>query len=199
MADSPDIDDFARALGALEGPLLDALSDIPAAIWIADPLGRIRWLNVAATALVAARPGTHFSRYVSDDAVADARELFARTIHGGLGSSVQEVTLVAVAGPVAAELISVPLRDDARVVGVVTLVRALDERPDEWRRTMPRLTPRQHQVLEHLGNGRSTQEIAQALQVSEDTVRNHVRFLLAELGVRTRLEAVVIAFRNGWL
>jgi len=54
-------------------------------------------------------------------------------------------------------------------------------------------------VLELLAHGRSTAEIAQALQISEQTVRNHIRHLLAELNVRTRLEAVVTAFRNGWL
>jgi len=30
-------------------------------------------------------------------------------------------------------------------------------------------------------------------------VRNHIRFLLAELRVRSRLEAVVVALRNNWL
>jgi DNA-binding CsgD family transcriptional regulator len=200
MSDSRDNDDLARVLRELEGPLLDALCDIPAAIWIADRLGRMRWLNVAAAALVGARHGAHFSRFIAEDGIADARETFARKIHGRLESTVQRLTLISAAGPVSAELISVPLRDGGHVVGVIALVRALDEGRDaQPRRTQPRLTPRQHQVLEHLANGRSTSEIAQAMQITEETVRNHVRYLLAELGVHTRLEAVVAAFRNCWL
>ena len=86
------------------------------------------------------------------------------------------------------------------MIGVITFISASEEGGEaRRRRRKPRLTPRQHQVLELLAHGRSTGEIAQALQISENTVRNHIRHLLSELGVRTRLEAVVVAFRNGWL
>jgi two-component system response regulator DesR len=61
------------------------------------------------------------------------------------------------------------------------------------------LTPRQHQVLELLAAGASTRRIAAELQIAEETARNHIRLLLAELRVHTRLEAVVAAFRNGWI
>jgi DNA-binding NarL/FixJ family response regulator len=54
-------------------------------------------------------------------------------------------------------------------------------------------------VLELLAQGHSTARIAAELQIADETARNHVRLLLAELGVHTRLEAVVVAFRNGWL
>jgi DNA-binding NarL/FixJ family response regulator len=64
---------------------------------------------------------------------------------------------------------------------------------------LPRLTPRQHQVLELLADGAATATIAGRLGISEDTARNHIRLLLQELRVHTRLEAVVAAFRNGWL
>jgi DNA-binding CsgD family transcriptional regulator len=67
------------------------------------------------------------------------------------------------------------------------------------RQPKPRLTPRQHQILDLLTEGRSTAQIARALQITEETTRNHVRRLRGELGVHTRLEAVVVAFRNDWL
>jgi DNA-binding NarL/FixJ family response regulator len=67
------------------------------------------------------------------------------------------------------------------------------------REPLPDLTPRQHETLEHLAQGLSTPEIAARMQVAEETARNHIRGLLRELGVHSRLEAVVKAFRNDWL
>jgi DNA-binding CsgD family transcriptional regulator len=98
------------------------------------------------------------------------------------------------------EVESVQICDADEVIGELAFVCTASERVGvRQRRRKPRLTPRQHQVLELLAQGRSTEEIAQALQISEQTVRNHIRHLLAELNVRTRLAAVVAAFRNGWL
>jgi DNA-binding CsgD family transcriptional regulator len=200
MAPPDEPEHLVSVLRRLDGPLMDALGDMPVAIWIADRLGRVRWLNRAARDLLSARPGVHFSRFVAPEEVGDARERFARKIHGSLDSTVQRLTLNAVAGLVDAELTSVPIRDGSHVIGVMTLVRADEQRVDApRRRAKPRLTPRQHQVLELLAHGRSTAEIAQALQITEDTVRNHIRYLLAALRVRSRLEAVVVAFRNEWL
>ena len=193
-------DHLARILRELPAPLLIALRDVPLPIWVVDRLGCIRWLNAAASERIGARLGAHFSRFVAAEGVADARDLFARKIHGRLDSTVQRMTLNGTAGPVNAELTSVAIRDGDEVIGVITFISAQEERGEaRRRRRKPRLTPRQHQVLELLAHGRSTREIAQALQISEDTVRNHIRHLLSELDVRTRLEAVVVAFRNGWL
>jgi DNA-binding NarL/FixJ family response regulator len=61
------------------------------------------------------------------------------------------------------------------------------------------LTPRQYEVLGLLAHGESTSGIATRLGIAEETTRNHIRLLLQELDVHTRLEAVVVAFRNGWL
>lgn len=186
-----------RPLG-LGGPLLDALGAMPVPMWVADRLGRVRWMNVAAMSLVGSRLDSHFSGLIAPEFVADARELYARKLDGRLDYAVQQVSLVTAAGPAAVELTSVPIRGDEGVVGVITLVR---EAPASTvrRRPKPRLSPRQHQVLELLAQGRSTAEIARQLEISEDTVRNHIRYLLTELRVRTRLEAVVVAFRNDWL
>jgi DNA-binding NarL/FixJ family response regulator len=57
------------------------------------------------------------------------------------------------------------------------------------------LTPRELQVLRLLAQGAGTQEMASQLQVSPNTIRNHVRALLQKLGAGTRLEAVTIARR----
>jgi DNA-binding CsgD family transcriptional regulator/PAS domain-containing protein len=61
----------------------------------------------------------------------------------------------------------------------------------------PALTPRQREILRLLADGRSNEEIAQALDLSRTTVRNHTSGLYARLGVRSRLEAVAVARRRG--
>jgi pimeloyl-ACP methyl ester carboxylesterase/DNA-binding CsgD family transcriptional regulator len=57
------------------------------------------------------------------------------------------------------------------------------------------LTSRQRQILEMLAQGRSNREIAQALTRSEHTVHRHVANILAQLGVRTRAQAVAMLVR----
>jgi DNA-binding NarL/FixJ family response regulator len=143
--------------------------------------------------------GVHFSRLIAAERVNDARELFSRKIVGAVDTTIQNTILAAVAGQVAAELISLPLRSEGGVVGVIVVARADAVADQAHGRTRPNLTPRQHEVLELLSQGLSTTEIATRLGIAPETTRNHIRMLLSELGVHSRLEAVVLAFRNGWL
>jgi DNA-binding CsgD family transcriptional regulator len=187
-----------HALG-LDGPLIGAFEEMPVPMWVADRLGYVRWLNRAAVTLLGTTVGSHFSRYFAAEDVADARELFAQRAEGRRDSGSRRATLRTVLGPVTVELASVAIRDGEEVVGVIALIREELPASSARRRPKPRLTPRQQEVLELLADGRSTADIAQVLAISEDTVRNHIRYLFAELRVRTRLEAVVTAFRNDWL
>ena len=59
------------------------------------------------------------------------------------------------------------------------------------------LTPRQAEVLHLLAAGASTSQIQETLQLSRETVRNHIRHLLRALGAHSRLEAVAFARRSG--
>ena len=59
------------------------------------------------------------------------------------------------------------------------------------------LTAREREVLVLVGEGRSNQEIADALWISERTARTHVSHLLQKLGVASRTQAALLAVREG--
>lgn len=63
----------------------------------------------------------------------------------------------------------------------------------------PRLTRREREVLRLLAAGLSTVDIAASLGISPITARNHVTSLIEKLEVKTRLQAVVVATRQGML
>ncbi len=60
------------------------------------------------------------------------------------------------------------------------------------------LTPRQEEVLYLLLAGNSNKDISRALQVSEETVKNHVTGLFKVFGVQTRIKVVVAATQLGY-
>jgi DNA-binding CsgD family transcriptional regulator len=61
------------------------------------------------------------------------------------------------------------------------------------------VTPRQLEALRLLAEGLETAEIARAMGVVPHTARNHLRGLFRELGVRSRLHAVIRGYQLGLL
>ena len=56
------------------------------------------------------------------------------------------------------------------------------------------LTEREREVLDHVARGQSNKVIAQALDISHNTVKLHVRHIMDKLNLRSRVEAAVFAF-----
>ena len=99
------------------------------------------------------------------------------------------------------DAVRVVARGDALIAPAVT--RRLIER---FLRTAPAdsppaglrdLTPREVEVLTLAARGRSNTEIAAELVLSEATVKTHVKHVLAKLGARDRVQAVVLAYEAG--
>lgn len=74
---------------------------------------------------------------------------------------------------------------------------ARDDRAAARHRDLATLTPRELEILHHLGHGLSNAELAARFQLSEATVKTHVARILAKLQLRDRAQAVVVAYETG--
>jgi DNA-binding NarL/FixJ family response regulator len=93
----------------------------------------------------------------------------------------------------------------ARTTGVAELRKAVDAAAAQESFVDPavppkgsrgKLTRRQRQILQLLANGESTTVAARELDLSEETVKTHIKTALARLGARNRTHAVSIALRE---
>jgi two-component system response regulator DegU len=61
------------------------------------------------------------------------------------------------------------------------------------------LTYRETQILNYIAQGNSNKQIARILEISEQTIKNHVSSILRKLNANDRAHAVALAMRNGWI
>lgn len=76
------------------------------------------------------------------------------------------------------------------------LVNLLDQKPDSSDSMLALLTQREREILTYLSRGQSNKAIARALDISHDTVKLHVRHILAKLNLSSRVEAAVFAVEH---
>ncbi len=84
-------------------------------------------------------------------------------------------------------------------VVAATVLRHMSREADTPRHTREVLTPRESEVLQCLGRGLPNKDIANALFISERTVKFHVSAILDKLGAGNRTEAVTLAAHRGLL
>ena len=88
----------------------------------------------------------------------------------------------------------VPLEE---VVELLRFASSRREKEYEARQAIAQLTPREEQVLRALAEGLDSKGIAERLNISLRTERNHMASILAKLGVHSQLQALVFALRHG--
>lgn len=180
------------------GDVLGALDRLPLPIFAIASDGRIRWLNMAAEDVVGDSSGRPFTELVAPESRAAVRDAFASKVVGARAATDYEAVLLAEDGRrVDVEICSVPVDGDAGIAGVFGAAGIKAVAPATTPAHGPTLTPRQAEVLSYLARGYSTKEMAAAMGVTGETVRNHVRGLLSALDVHSRLEAVTTARMRG--
>lgn len=61
------------------------------------------------------------------------------------------------------------------------------------------LTKRETEILNQIANGKSNKQIAGLLEISEQTIKNHISSILRKLNANDRAHAVVLAIKRGWI
>jgi DNA-binding CsgD family transcriptional regulator len=185
-------------LDALSSSAVDALELVEMPAYIVDNDLRVRWQNAASRALVGDLRGRLVSspQVVPED-LSCVREAYAERQNGASHTQVEvslqrhDGTLVRVA------VSSVPLKNSAgAMIGSFGLVQVLREL-EPLSPSQPRLSPRERETLALLADGYSTNEIAERMAISKETVRNHVKRVLRSLDASSRVEAVAKARRSG--
>ena len=114
------------------------------------------------------------SGFLLKDASADDVLAAIRTVHAG-------------------EAVLAPTTTRRRIAHVASGLPGPQSGPDPF----ARLTEREKEILVEVATGETNAEIARRLFVSEATVKTHVGRLLAKLGLRDRVQAVVLAYETG--
>jgi PAS domain S-box-containing protein len=166
--------------------------NVPSAV--VDRHGRITWHNRAARRWFGDVRGRPLAELVVPEHRERVQRQLQRKLEGGAGVTDYEVEVTTRDGRrhrVEISSVAIEGGDAAHAIfGVAVPGPPVPAGP------VSPLSPRQTQVLRLLAEGASTREIAEMLNVSTETVRNHVRHILRALGAHSRLEAVALAYQQ---
>jgi DNA-binding NarL/FixJ family response regulator len=154
------------------------------------------WVNDAFIATFGEQLGEHYSAVIAPESLEIAARHFARLYVVQDDAPEVDLDMVLPDGrTVCTEISSVFLESIGLCCGAFGLAGTpVPLRPEPGARTQ--LTPRQLEVVVLLSRGAATAQIAAELYISTETVRNHVRGILFELRVHSRLAAVAKARRE---
>jgi two-component system, NarL family, response regulator DegU len=94
------------------------------------------------------------------------------------------------------------LLDSAGLYTAPVLPEASQQDEDQEQEPVPDgcpLSHRRREILTLLAQGKSKREIALALRISEQTVKNHITVIHKQLGVKKRIPAIIKALSKGWI
>jgi two-component system NarL family response regulator len=127
----------------------------------------------------------------------EEEDLYEAIKAGAAGYLLKEISIDEVASAirqvVGGQSLITPSMASKLLVEFTNLAKRADERQSVL---SPRLTGRELEVLKLVAQGMSNKDIATALFISENTVKNHVRNILEKLHLHSRMEAVVYAVRE---
>jgi len=148
----------------------------------------------ACTSIKDAVPSAKIIMLTISDEEAD---LFEAIKAGAMGYLLKEISIDEVAGSVRAVAEGQSLISPSMATKLLTEFASMIKRGDERQPIPgPRLTEREMGVLRLVAKGLNNRDIAKALFISENTVKNHIRNILEKLQLHSRMEAVVYAVRE---
>ncbi len=124
-------------------------------------------------------------------------DLYEAIKAGATGYLLKEISIEEVATAIRAVHGGQSLISPSMASKLITEFASMSRRGDEAKQVpAPRLTDREMEVLKLVATGMNNRDIAKALFISENTVKNHIRNILEKLQLHSRMEAVVYAVRE---
>lgn len=184
---------MSRAVRPID--LLTTLERVKVPCAVVDRSGVVTWQNRAAKEAVGDLVGRPFVSIVAPEHRALAQRQLDRLLRGVPVADYELDLYTADGRRRRAEISAVMVEGGQPYQAVFGIAVVGSPRPE----TAVHLTRRQYEVLQLLGEGASTDQIAASLHLSRETVRNYVRQVLRALGAHSRLEAVALAHQAGLL
>jgi DNA-binding NarL/FixJ family response regulator len=148
----------------------------------------------AARQIRAANPATKIVMLTVSD---DEEDLYDAVKAGANGYLLKEISVEEVAEAIRAVVQGQSLISPTMASKLLSEFNVLAKKAEERQQyPTPALTTRELEVLKLVAKGMSNREIADALYISENTVKNHVRNILEKLHLHSRMEAVIYAVRE---